>query len=177
MRSCCRRLASRGADALAYPPPPAPPARRRPCPATSPRAHAPTAARSRFPRLHTLCVYRNHLGDLRGSLDALRGCAKLRVLDLDGNPCARARGYKHHTLRALGRLGTLDGDTVTPLDRDLMQVGTWVVVARRRRRRAPLLFCFGSAPVPRAPSRGEWTGGGTKNASCVVVRLRAAPAN
>ena len=38
------------------------------------------------------------------------------------SPCARARGYKHHALRALGRLATLDGEVVTPLDRDLTQV-------------------------------------------------------
>ena len=66
----------------------------------------------RFPKLHTLCAYRNHIGELRGALDSLRACAKLRALDLDGNPCARARGYKHHAVRALGRLASFDGEAL-----------------------------------------------------------------
>lgn len=48
-----------------------------------------------------------------------RGLANLRRLDLDGNPCARSRGYKHRVLRTCPRLHELDGDEISQLDRDL----------------------------------------------------------
>lgn len=63
----------------------------------------------RFPKLHTLCLFRNGFSALPEILAALRQLPKLRELDLDGNPCAHSSGYKHHIVRALGRLTTLDG--------------------------------------------------------------------
>lgn len=48
-----------------------------------------------------------------------RGLPDLRELDLDGNPCAQSRGYKHRVLRYCPRLRELDGDELGQLDRDL----------------------------------------------------------
>lgn len=50
---------------------------------------------------------------------ARRTLAGLRELDLDGNPCARSRGYKHRVIRCCLRLRELDGEEVVQLDRDL----------------------------------------------------------
>ena len=73
----------------------------------------------RFPKLHTLCLYRNMFGDLSDALACVRQLPKLRELDLDGNGAATASGYRHHVVRALGRLESLDGEPVSELDRDL----------------------------------------------------------
>lgn len=43
----------------------------------------------------------------------------LRGLDLDGNPCAQSRGYKHRVIRSCSRLHELDGEEIVQLDRDL----------------------------------------------------------
>jgi len=72
-----------------------------------------------LPQLRTLCLFRNDVHDLAASLDVLRLCPKLRELDLDGNPLARERGYKHHAVKVLLRLDVLDGEPVLPLDREL----------------------------------------------------------
>lgn len=47
------------------------------------------------------------------------GLAGLRELDLDGNPCAQSRGYRHRVIRSCPRLRVLDGDEITRLDREL----------------------------------------------------------
>lgn len=72
-----------------------------------------------FPRISSLCLYRNYLTDLPATLSTLRRLHKIRELDLDGNPCARLLGYRHHVVRALPRIELLDGDAITSLDRDL----------------------------------------------------------
>ena len=48
-----------------------------------------------------------------------RGLADLKELDLDGNPCAHSRGYKHRVLGRCPRLLELDGEELSQLDRDL----------------------------------------------------------
>lgn len=47
------------------------------------------------------------------------GLPDLRELDLDGNPCAQSRGYKHRVLGYCPRLLELDGEELNQLDRDL----------------------------------------------------------
>ena len=56
---------------------------------------------------------------LRFCSSARRNLAGLRELDLDGNPCARSRGYKHRVIRCCLRLRELDGEEIVQLDRDL----------------------------------------------------------
>jgi len=46
------------------------------------------------------------------------GLAGLRELDLDGNPCAQSRGYRHRVIRSCPRLRQLDGEEITRLDRE-----------------------------------------------------------
>ncbi|ETV70743.1 hypothetical protein, variant [Aphanomyces astaci] len=73
-----------------------------------------------FPHLVHVSVFGNQLGDLDDAMQTCRHLLKLRGLDLDGNPCARVKGYKYHVLRRLPRLKELDGDTIHALDRELM---------------------------------------------------------
>jgi hypothetical protein len=77
---------------------------------------------SSFPKLVTLCLYRNQLADLAAALSALRQLLKLRELDLDGNPCSSEAAYKHQILRSLPKLEQLDGEVLTSLDTDLSQL-------------------------------------------------------
>ncbi|CAN0237111.1 unnamed protein product, partial [Pylaiella littoralis] len=73
-----------------------------------------------FPKLRTLCLFKNILPDLSSALQPLsRSLTDLRGLDLDGNPCSRSRGYKHRVIRCCPRLHELDGEELTQLDRDL----------------------------------------------------------
>ncbi|RQM23481.1 hypothetical protein B5M09_004662 [Aphanomyces astaci] len=62
-----------------------------------------------FPHLVHVSVFGNQLGDLDDAMQTCRHLLKLRGLDLDGNPCARVKGYKYHVLRRLPRLKELDG--------------------------------------------------------------------
>jgi hypothetical protein len=77
---------------------------------------------SSFPKLVTLCLYRNQLADLSAALSALRQLLKLKELDLDGNPCSSDATYKHQILRSLPKLAQLDGEAVSSLDTDLSQL-------------------------------------------------------
>jgi hypothetical protein len=77
---------------------------------------------SSFPKLVTLCLYRNQLADLSAALSALKQLLKLKELDLDGNPCSSDAAYKHQILRSLPKLEQLDGEAVTSLDTDLSQL-------------------------------------------------------
>ncbi|CAN0162645.1 unnamed protein product, partial [Scytosiphon promiscuus] len=75
-----------------------------------------------FPKLRTLCLFKNILPNLASALDPLRqvwNLPDLRSLDFDGNPCSQSRGYKHQVIRRCPRLCQLDGDELTSLDRDL----------------------------------------------------------
>jgi Leucine-rich repeat (LRR) protein len=54
---------------------------------------------SGFPRLTTLCLFRNHLSSLDDALPHLRALPRLRDLDLDGNPCAGTQHYRHRVVR------------------------------------------------------------------------------
>lgn len=58
----------------------------------------------RFPRLTTLCLFRNLLPDLEEALSQLRALSRLRDVALDGNPCARHADYRHRMVRAAARL-------------------------------------------------------------------------
>lgn len=84
-----------------------------------------------FPDLHTLCCYRNRLDDLSAALQDLKPLKALRELDLDGNPCAFDRGYRHRVVDQLVRLQALDGEPVESLDKE---------VRRLLRSRAAILF-------------------------------------
>ncbi|KAF1327150.1 hypothetical protein FI667_g7891, partial [Globisporangium splendens] len=75
-----------------------------------------------FHKLTTLSLYGNHISDLDGALHICRSAAKLRSLDLGGNPCSReSEGYKFQVVRVLPRLKTLDGDQITQLDKELAE--------------------------------------------------------
>lgn len=53
---------------------------------------------------------------------ACRDLEQLQELDLDGNPCASSRGYKHRIVRACPGLLQLDGEDMSQLDRDLSEL-------------------------------------------------------
>ncbi|CAM9992325.1 unnamed protein product [Ectocarpus fasciculatus] len=73
-----------------------------------------------YPKLQTLCLFKNMLPNLASALEPLRrNLLDLRELDLDGNPCSRSRGYKHRVIRCCPRLRELDGEELGQLDRDL----------------------------------------------------------
>ncbi|CAM9977143.1 unnamed protein product, partial [Discosporangium mesarthrocarpum] len=81
---------------------------------------ASTSRLDTFPKLQTLCLFKNLLPDLPSILDSLRQAGtQLLILDLDGNPLARTPGYKHQVLRSCSRLESLDHEPVTQLDIDL----------------------------------------------------------
>ncbi|ETV99698.1 hypothetical protein H310_07762 [Aphanomyces invadans] len=73
-----------------------------------------------FPQLVHVSVFGNQLTDFDGVMHTCRHLHKLRGLDLDGNPCARVKGYKYLVLSRLTRLKELDGDTIHALDRELL---------------------------------------------------------
>ncbi|KAF0711942.1 Aste57867_4964 [Aphanomyces stellatus] len=73
-----------------------------------------------FTKLTHVSVFGNDLPDLDAVLHTCRHVLKLRSLDLDGNPCARVKGYKYSVLRLLPRLKELDGDVIHQLDRELL---------------------------------------------------------
>ena len=56
--------------------------------------------------LETLCLFRNSIpaADFSRTLEDLGTLPKLAELDLDGNPCAKGKGFKHHVVMALPRL-------------------------------------------------------------------------
>lgn len=72
-----------------------------------------------FPVIETLCLFRNEIYQLQPALSVFRRLPKLQELDMDGNACARAKGYKHHVVRSLPRLQQLDGEKLQRLDRQL----------------------------------------------------------
>ncbi|CAM9989044.1 unnamed protein product, partial [Choristocarpus tenellus] len=75
-----------------------------------------------FQRLHTICLFKNAIPDLPSALKHLRTLVRLRRLDLDGNPCSKACGYKQRVLRSFPRLETLDSEHITQLDLDLSKL-------------------------------------------------------
>ena len=85
-----------------------------------------------FPDLHTLCCYRNRLDDLSAALQDLKPLKALRELDLDGNPCAFDRSYRHRVVDQLVRLQALDGEPVESLDKEVRRLSL--------RSRATVLF-------------------------------------
>jgi hypothetical protein len=72
-----------------------------------------------FPALEALCLFRNRVERLGSAVASLKRLPRLKKLDMDGNPCARAAEYPHALVRALPTLEALDGDPLRALDRDL----------------------------------------------------------
>ena len=75
-----------------------------------------------FPELQTLCAFRNRLERLDDAIRALKPLKRLRELDLDGNPCSFDRRYRHCLVEQLPRIETLDGEPLTPLDKEVRGV-------------------------------------------------------
>eukprot|EP00741_Cyanophora_paradoxa_P024644 tig00022080_g23794.t1 len=73
-----------------------------------------------LPCLQTLSLYRNHIPALDAVLPVLQTLPSLRELDLDGNPCSTLKDYRHRIVLQL-TVDALDGETLTPLDRELAE--------------------------------------------------------
>ncbi|DAZ95284.1 TPA: hypothetical protein N0F65_007774 [Lagenidium giganteum] len=99
-----------------------------------------------FSKLTTLSLYGNQICDLSACLHVCRSLAKLRSLDLGGNPCSsgdHVQEYKFEVIRLLPRLKELDGDQITQLDKDL----TEEYVTQKHSKRRGVVRPF-TAPVP-----------------------------
>ncbi|KAJ8598179.1 hypothetical protein CTAYLR_007372 [Chrysophaeum taylorii] len=103
---------------------------------------------SSLPLLHTLCLFRNQLTGLDDTIQSVRLCPKMRVLDLDGNPLALEPGYKHHVVRALVRIEMLDGDPILALDRELSRE---YFAQQAVNRRKSVRYATAPADVQRSP--------------------------
>ena len=68
--------------------------------------------------LRTVSLYCNLIGSLKASLDALSQLPRLESVDLGANPCATGPSYRHWLVASLPELVTLDGDSITTLDRE-----------------------------------------------------------
>ena len=72
----------------------------------------------------------------------------LERLDFENNPATTIKAYRHQLVRRLPRVTELDGEEVTPLDRELAQQyaaseevrAPSIVLAPRHRRFSPLFF-------------------------------------
>eukprot|EP00961_Rhodomonas_salina_P145979 1964864-Rhodomonas_salina.2 len=73
---------------------------------------------AKCPELSKACLHGNAVEDLEGSLEALSTLTKLTELELDGNPCEAASGYKHLIIAHLPELTRLDCATVMSNDRE-----------------------------------------------------------
>ena len=69
--------------------------------------------------LRALSLYRNRVGSLDAAVEVLGGLGLLEELDLGANPCALDAAYKHWLVTAVPSLTTLDGDTLTDVERDM----------------------------------------------------------
>ena len=105
-------------------------------------------------RLRTLSLYRNRLASLDGCLDVLANSfGLLEELDLGANPCATGPTYRHQLVQSLPTLVSLDGDSLTDLDRELAQ--NYYEQAESEAAENEVLFAEvgGRAPPPPSPPR------------------------
>lgn len=69
-------------------------------------------------QLQTLHLFRNNVTALDQAAASLAALPRLRELELGGNPCSTAEGYKHRLVLEL-QLESLDGEPLSGVDRDL----------------------------------------------------------
>ena len=104
---------------------------------------ASVSALASLERLRTLSLYRNRLASLDACLDVLSSSVLLEELDLGANPCSTGAAYRHTLVATLANVTTLDGDTLTDLDRDL--AATYMEQAEAEAAEDAMLFGEGNA--------------------------------
>ena len=107
----------------------------------------------------------------------LKRLRKLRSIDLDGNPCARCQGYRHHVVRTLPRLAEVDGERIEALDRDLADMffkskplaASGSSAFGVRPSTAPVFSCDGRRRRPLGPGFRSDSGGAVATARTIQI--------